>query len=727
MQEPLAASQPPFEAMASPPSSPSGTIPAFRGDDWDGHAHSAPQKSATPLTPGAVARLKGQLEARIDEERRSRSVEPRRSASPSPMRLMAKEFEERINRTKSPSPPHRGSQSPTPRATSPLKKDSRITDALGWRQPDPEVSGPAGAAATFAATPQRKTLQKSGGLVPLSVTPTVAARFELGRSGSPRAAVDAAARDRRAERMAASMPSTEEALKEIEAAMKSIEAARSPAAAAAAAAQLRTYHNSAFWDPSARTAPVTHPGVQEMQREAGQAVTVESKPRPSAAKALFPIAGPGQHLVDAGHIISQASAAATDFASDKTAEPATPEKETLSEGQEEGEAFPQTPSSLKNAVWGTKLWPAQSPPPGATSAPAGASSAHATGPESTDAGAAEDKITGAAEKHSKEKIELTADGTLRSESAPAVLAVPKAEADEEVKAPRISAWTAFLCLVALAQVVLGLWAVAALCWGARVQPGDSGGEGSPPWWWRFPPQWQFESPPFWGNGPPPQHGFWADSTDDGGMTAADLDSLVSGREQIDWQPRNLWRHVLKTTTSSFSAQKGEAVIGDVGAHAATSTAERSNTALAVMPRQSARGMRWVRSLVRRMQGVMHGALPLPGVPFGQATTAEPQQDTEVIAEQQLRFGPSVVSTVVIFLGTLLTEMVGLYLLTRLALQMMAGKGWTTTATAFAHTAGAMGLKLRNVISNKCSLQNLWNIITINSKEAVNKITQLFGM
>ena len=29
---------------------------------------------------------------------------------------------------------------------------------------------------------------------------------------------------------------------------------------------------------------------------------------------------------------------------------------------EEEEAFPQTPSSLKSAVWGSKLWPAQSPP-----------------------------------------------------------------------------------------------------------------------------------------------------------------------------------------------------------------------------------------------------------------------------------------------------------------------------------------------------------------------------
>ncbi len=41
--------------------------------------------------------------------------------------------------------------------------------------------------------------------------------------------------------------------------MRSIEAARTPAGAAAAAAQLRTYHNSAFWDPDARAAHVTHP------------------------------------------------------------------------------------------------------------------------------------------------------------------------------------------------------------------------------------------------------------------------------------------------------------------------------------------------------------------------------------------------------------------------------------------------------------------------------------
>lgn len=70
-----------------------------------------------------------------------------------------------------------------------------------------QVSGPAAAAAKFGASPLRRTPQKNGGLVPLSVTPTVAARFELGRAGSrsPGAAADTAARDRRAQRMAASM------------------------------------------------------------------------------------------------------------------------------------------------------------------------------------------------------------------------------------------------------------------------------------------------------------------------------------------------------------------------------------------------------------------------------------------------------------------------------------------------------------------------------------------
>lgn len=53
-------------------------------------------------------------------------------------------------------------------------------------------------------------------------------------------------------------PSTSEALREIEAAMRSIEAAESPRAAAAAAAQLRTYDNS-FWEPDSRPAQVRHP------------------------------------------------------------------------------------------------------------------------------------------------------------------------------------------------------------------------------------------------------------------------------------------------------------------------------------------------------------------------------------------------------------------------------------------------------------------------------------
>lgn len=44
---------------------------------------------------------------------------------------------------------------------------------------------------------------------------------------------------------------------------------------------------------------------------------------------------------------------------------------SIATGDGEEEAFPQTPSSLKSAVWGSKLWPAQSP---ASLAPAGATS-----------------------------------------------------------------------------------------------------------------------------------------------------------------------------------------------------------------------------------------------------------------------------------------------------------------------------------------------------------------
>ena len=61
---------------------------------------------------------------------------------------------------------------------------------------------------------------------------------------------------------------------------------------------------------------------------------------------------------------------------------------------------------------------------------------------------------------------------------------------------------------------------------------------SPPWWWGFPPQWQFESPPFWGRGPPPQHGFWAPS--EGGMTDADLDKMVDGSGFHGLQTGGAW-------------------------------------------------------------------------------------------------------------------------------------------------------------------------------------------
>lgn len=75
-----------------------------------------------------------------------------------------------------------------------------------------------------------------------------------------------------------------------------------------------------------------------------------------------------------------------------------------------------------------------------------------------------------------------------------------------------------------------------------------------------------------------QRGFWADSINDGGMTAADLDNLISDGKRSDWQPRNIWRHVLETT-SNFSARKEGTVAGDVSAHTTTSAAEDSNTAL----------------------------------------------------------------------------------------------------------------------------------------------------
>lgn len=78
-----------------------------------------------------------------------------------------------------------------------------------------------------------------------------------------------------------------------------------------------------------------------------------------------------------------------------------------------------------------------------------------TGLKFANAGAAEDEPSGAARECSKKVIGLTADTTVRTHSAPAALAVHKAENDEEIKAPRLSAWTAFLCLVAVAQARQG--------------------------------------------------------------------------------------------------------------------------------------------------------------------------------------------------------------------------------------------------------------------------------
>ncbi len=48
---------------------------------------------------------------------------------------------------------------------------------------------------------------------------------------------------------------------------------------------------------------------------------------------------------------------------------------------------------------------------------------------------------------------------------------------------------------------------------------------------------------------------------------------------------------------------------------------------AIIPRQSGRRMAWLRNLVRNGKEVLHGVLALPAVPFWQATTAEPHQDT----------------------------------------------------------------------------------------------------
>ncbi len=81
---------------------------------------------------------------------------------------------------------------------------------------------------------------------------------------------------------------------------------------------------------------------------------------------------------------------------------------------------------------------------------------HSAGRENSAADAAGDKSSGAAKHTTKEVVRLTADSSHRTKSAPAALAKHKAEDDEDVKVPRLSAWTAFLCLLAVAQARPGL-------------------------------------------------------------------------------------------------------------------------------------------------------------------------------------------------------------------------------------------------------------------------------
>jgi hypothetical protein len=106
---------------------------------------------------------------------------------------------------------------------------------------------------------------------------------------------------------------------------------------------------------------------------------------------------------------------------------------------------------------------------------------------------------------------------------------------------------------------------------------------------------------------------------------------------------------------------------------------------AIIPRRSATGTAWLRGQIRRLQGAMNQALPLPAAHSGQPTQLEPEQDastepdqdtavqTNASAEQDINIGAgssTVIGTVLSFLGALVSEMLGLYLLTRLALHMV---------------------------------------------------------
>lgn len=81
----------------------------------------------------------------------------------------------------------------------------------------------------------------------------------------------------------------------------------------------------------------------------------------------------------------------------------------------------------------------------------------------------------------------------------------------------------------------------------------------------------------------------------------------------------------------------------------------ANLLQAVIPRRSARGITWLRSLMRGMQGVMHQALPLPAVLSQQARTAEPHQDT-VRASSHNSHAKFLLNSLLVDVNTILTWM-----------------------------------------------------------------------
>lgn len=95
---------------------------------------------------------------------------------------------------------------------------------------------------------------------------------------------------------------------------------------------------------------------------------------------------------------------------------------------------------------------------------------------------------------------------------------------------------------------------------------------------------------------------------------------------------------------------------------------------AIIPRANGNRGAWLRKLVRQLQRAVHyGPLPLPAARSGQPALRTPDQAAPSAAHlRQIRTGPgstlgSLGSAVVSFLGTLVAEMLGLYLLTLVAL------------------------------------------------------------